>query len=101
MTTKIEKVMVKVMGGAEEPRFVYRTTECNGTLGSGIKSEWEMVEVPIEHWERDSEKAILFGDTWLPKSMIESIEWIGDTEKGPFEMRAVRIPRWLAIKHDL
>lgn len=102
MKTNIEKEMVAVLGSeTKEARFTYRKDEFNGELGRGIRGDWEMVDVPVEHPERDSEKAILFGNIWIPKSMIESMEYIGTAEAGPFEVRSIRIPRWLAIKNNL
>lgn len=91
--TTIEERLV--MGGGTVQIQVRRTQNHKGVkLGSSLKSDWDLVEVPVEHIERETERAFCFDGAWIAKSIIEALVW--ETHMGVEIVAKIVIPDWLA-----
>lgn len=79
------------MGGGTNDRWIYRSTIFRGKpLGSGIAKDAKLIDISVEHPREFNSEVIVFGARVIRKAFIHSMEWIGDSESGPFEVRSIR-----------
>lgn len=70
-----------------------KENEYNGTpLGQSVKETWSLTEIKVGHPERDTPKAILFDEGWVPCSLIQKITWKNRC------VDTITIPTWFAKK---
>lgn len=68
----------------------------NTTFGSSFKDNWQTEEIHVDHIERVTPKAALFGFGWVPASIIK--ECITG-EHG--NITHVVLPKWFCIKNNI